>query len=307
MSLHLIYWTFLWEVARAPDRGERYISLYYKPNEPFLHNYLQFWAGMEVVEILKKFDELYPLDLLNSLANLFPLEKRRRICEDLLVRGACELGLERAPDVYVMVGVYTTNAFTTFVRRPMVGICLEHFDHRPRKHPWSMGLGPETLPIWFFHELAHCARWSEGSRSPMKEVLEEAGEFSWKAISGRIPLLEVLWSEGVAVAFSRYMTGAPLHDCLGFRAEKLAFCEEKEDELWREFLGDKDRTDLAAYSKWFEGSELTFARKIPPERAGYYLGYRAVEAILGRRKLNWAELSRLNLDEVSLVLKRIAG
>lgn len=307
MSVRFIYWTFLREVARASGRETRYISLYYTPNEPFLRNYLRFWAGMEVAEILTKFDELYPPDFLDSLENLFPLEKTQKVCEGLFARSIRELRMKEVPDVYLMVGVYTSNAFATFVGgRPMMGICLEHFDHRPNKQPWSQGLGPETLPIWFSHEMAHCARWSKGSRSPMRKVLEELGEFSWNAISGRIPLLEILWAEGVAVAFSLYMTGASLYDCLGFSEEKLAFCREKEERLWREFLKDKDRTDLEGYSKWFEGSELTFEKKIPPARAGYYLGFRAVEEALSRLEMDWGSLSRLSPAEAPLVLKKLA-
>lgn len=304
MNLHLIYWTFLQEVARASERKERYVSIYYEPNKPFLQNYLRFWAGMEVEEILAKFDDFYPLDLLDSLESLFPLEKTKSMCQDLLRLSCCELELEGVPDVYLMVGVYTSNAFTTFVAgQPMVGLCLEHFDHRPKKHPRSLGLAPEVLPVWFFHEMAHCARWSEDSRSPMRKALEQAREFSWAVISGRIPLVEFLWSEGVAVAFSLRMSHAPLHVCLGFTEEKLAFCREKEKELWQKFLVDMDRTDLEAYSKWFEGSELIFEKKIPPERAGYYLGYRAVETMLDKRGVDWASLCRLGLDEVSTVLK----
>lgn len=306
MSLHLIYWTFLKEVACFPDRRERYISLYYKPNKPFLRNYFRFWARIKVAEILAKFDELYPPDLLDSLENLFPLEKTRKICGEVLPQGSHELGLEEDIDVYVMVGVYTSNAFTTFVAgRPMVGIGLEHFDHRPNKHPWSLGDKPENLPIWLYHEMAHAARWGQGSFSPLRKALEEAGEFSWEAISRRIPLLEWLWSEGVAVAFSYYMTGSPLHNCLGFCEEKLAFCQENEEKLWQEFFKDKDRTDLEAYFKWFSGSELTFERKIPPERAGYYLGFRAVESVISRSEARWAELSRLSFEKVLAGLNKV--
>lgn len=254
---------------------------------------------------MARFDELYPPDLLDSLESLFPLEPTRALCQELYKHCLQALRMEEPPEVYVMVGVYTCNAFATFVAgRPAMGLCLEAFDFRPQKHPRSLGLAPKTLPIWFAHEMAHCARLGWGSRSPLRKVLEEAGEFSWELISGRIPLWEYLWFEGLAVAFSQHMTGASLHECLGFAEEELRFCREKEEKLWQEFLADKDRTDLEAYAKWFEG--FPFEPRVPPPRAGYYLGYQVVAAARqgAAGKADWAELCRAGPEEVLTFLAK---
>lgn len=307
MNLHLIYWTFLQEVAPSKDRAESYFTRYLKPNETFLRHYFQEWAGTNVEKVIETFDELYPPDLVQNLEALFPLERTRQLCKKLFVRYASRLRFKEEVNVYVMIGVYTTNAFATFISgRPAMAICLEHFDFRSQKHKFSLGLAPETLPLWFAHELAHCARMSEDSCALIRKLLQEEGEFRWKALAGRVPLWEWLWAEGVAVAFTQHVTEAPLHLCLGFSPEKLAFCQEKEEELWQAFFIDAECTDLTAYSKWFEGLELSWAKKIPPERAGYYLGYRAVENLLGAcvDERDWANLCRLGKEEILTVLHK---
>lgn len=91
MNLHLIYWTFLQEVAPSKDRAESYFTRYLKPNETFLRHYFQEWAGTNVEKVIETFDELYPPDLVQNLEALFPLERTRQLCKKLFVRYASRL------------------------------------------------------------------------------------------------------------------------------------------------------------------------------------------------------------------------
>lgn len=306
MGIRPIYRVFLEEVMPAGgDRWERYLSQYYRPNEAILANYAKNWSGVGLEEVKRRFDEFYPAATMDQLGQNFPPEASEALCQEFWGRCQGELQVSDGPEVYLMVGVYTANAFSTLVAgRPMMGICLEHFNPGPSAHPWGLNIDPKELPIWFSHEFAHCAAIDEGSRTLFCQLLDK-GDWDWRLFEGRVPLWEWLWLEGAAVAFSHHLTGAPLVDCLGFSEEQFEKCQASEEALVESFTREMSFSDLASYSRWFEGDAT---RKDVLVRAGYYLGYRVVEEAVGDfASANWGELCRFPPTAVQECVEKIAG
>jgi len=305
MGICAIYRVFLEEVMPAgADRWAKYLTRYYQPNEDFLANYAETWSGVGLEEIQRRFDEFYPAATMDQLEQNFPPEGGGALYQELWERCQEKLRVSEGPDVYFMVGVYTSNAFTTLIAgRPMIGICLEHFNPGPCAHPWGLNIDPEKLPIWFSHEFAHCAAVEKHSGSLIRGVLNKA-DWDWQLLDGRVPLREWLWLEGVAVAFSHYLTGAPLVDCLGFSEEQFVKCQASEDSLFKKFTQEMDFSDFARYERWF-GGDVTKTDVLV--RPGYYLGYRVVEETVGDfDSANWDELRRLSPSDVQAHLEEMA-
>jgi hypothetical protein len=87
-------------------------------------------VGLE--EIQRRFDEFYTAATMDQLEQNFPPEENGALCQELWERCQEKLRVSAGPEVYLMVGVYTSNAFTTLIAgRPMIGICLEHFIQVP--------------------------------------------------------------------------------------------------------------------------------------------------------------------------------
>lgn len=105
------------------------------------------------------------------------------------------------------------------------------------------------------------------------------------------------------MAFSHYLTGAPLVDCLGFSEEQFVKCQTSEDSLFEKFAQEMDFSDFASYERWFKGD---VTRTDVLVRAGYYLGYRVVEeAVEDFDSANWDELCRLSPPDVQAHVERV--
>jgi hypothetical protein len=210
------------------------------------------------------------------------------LAEESLNRCGDSLGIDRAPQVVLMVGVGAANAGELVVNgQGAVFICVEHFTGRPNPDTYGMGLPPEQIPVWIAHELAHTVRYtSPGSRSEFPRIIEEArGFYDYWESGSRASLRELLVNEGLAVAASQVV--APGHEpwvYLGYSRRQYRRMRELDAFLRRSVEHELDRTGLGYRLRYLTGGMSPSARlvngKVIPERSGYYLGLRMVEPLV---------------------------
>ncbi|BAS26138.1 DUF2268 domain-containing putative Zn-dependent protease [Limnochorda pilosa] len=290
--IHPLHTVFLGEVAGAPPeaRGEAYRLAYHKPNRRFLESYHRNWSGLGVGWVVDRFGSLYPEPMIQYLKSLYGGDGLVRAATGWLDICRRLLPPPVEPDVYLMVGVYTSNAFETVIGgRPALGLCLEHFVPAPGRHPASLGIDPRELPIWLAHEYAHCVRFSGESASLVRRSVGK-GDFDKGRLVRAVPLAEWLLSEGLAVAFSEAtVPGFPLTAYLGYTHRQLRYCQEHEAELWSRFQHVKEAAGEEHYLLWFEGAD-EFVEPALPGRSGYHLGYRLVQRLQARSSgMSWSE------------------
>lgn len=189
-------------------------------------------------------------------------------------------------DVVVMVGVGAANAGELVVNgRGVAFVCLEHFTSVANPTSRGLGLDPELLPMWLAHEIAHCVRYtSPRSRSNLRELVAEAGGYySYWETGRRANLREHLVNEGLAVQAAR--TFSPGHapwEYFGYARRQYSRIRELESVLARAVSDDLDRAGLGLRLRYLSGGMSDEARTVQqyvmPERAGYFLGARMVEA-----------------------------
>jgi len=189
-------------------------------------------------------------------------------------------------DVVIMVGVGAANAGELVVKgRGVAFVCLEHFTSVANPTSRGLGLDPELLPMWLAHEIAHCVRYtSPRSRSNLRELVAEAGGYySYWETGRRANLREHLVNEGLAVQAAR--TFSPGHapwEYFGYARRQYSRIRELESVLARAVSDDLDRAGLGLRLRYLSGGMSDEARTVQqyvmPERAGYFLGARMVEA-----------------------------
>lgn len=155
------------------------------------------------------------------------------------------------PDVYLVIGVMNSGG-TTSDSGLLIG--LEMHAKTPETDMGEMGdwhkavLGPlEGLPGIIAHELMHYQQGSDG-----KTLLSHA------------------CYEGFADFVGELVSGQNINEHL------RAYGDAHEKELWNEFRGDMDKSEL---SHWlYQGSKA----KDRPADLGYYMGYRIAQSYYGR-------------------------
>ena len=209
----------------------------------------------------------------------------KRLLEDVDVVAIAEDGLRRATeileadcpvDLYLMVGVGAANAGELVVGgRGVAFVCLEHFTGRANAQTYSMGLGPQLLPLWIAHEVAHTLRYtSPSSRAALRRLVDELGGYydGWE-LGSRATLREL-------VVFLR-----------------------------RAAANDLDSSGLGLRLRYLSGGTSPAARlvagKVLPERSGYYLGWRLVENYLGEHGA--ASTVRAAVEELRQADDRASG
>lgn len=299
VAVHPIYVDFL-EALREPQpwRRERYRKWYYLPNRALLDSYHRNWSGARPEWVEEHLEELYPDPAMQQLRALYPVDRFPKRAADLLAACSRLMPTPVEPDVYLMVGVYTSNAFETVLRgRPAMGICLEQHNPGPAPKPQALDIPPEDVPIWFAHEYAHCVRFSGQSASLIRRTVGD-GDFIKAELFGRVPMAEWLVAEGVAVAFSEAMAGGrPLARHLGYSPAQLAYCLDHEPQLWERLRPDLWKTDEQTYLRWFEGF-ADFVEPGLPGRCGYFLGYRMVSRAHKRLDVGWADLATVPCESL---------
>jgi uncharacterized protein YjaZ len=199
-------------------------------------------------------------------------------------------------DVVLMVGVGAANAGELVVGgRGVAFICLEHFTGVANPETQGLGLDPELIPLWLAHELTHVIRYtSPTSRSDMRTLIDDAdGYYSYWETGRRASLRELLVNEGLAVQVSRSISqGHAAWEYFGFARKQYARIRELEPILQRAANADLDRAGLGLRLRYLSGGmsddARTLDRVIMPERAGYFLGARMVQAAIDSRGLAWA-------------------
>ena len=199
-------------------------------------------------------------------------------------------------DVVLMVGVGAANAGELVVgSRGTAFVCLEHFTGVANPDTQGLGLDPELLPMWLAHELAHVVRYtSPESRSELRQIIaEQGGDYSYWETGRRASLRELLVNEGLAVQVSRQISpGHAAWEYFGYGRREYARVRELESVLHRVAQPDLDRSGLGLRLRYLSGGmseeARTADRYVLPERSGYYLGARMVEAAISERGLAWA-------------------
>jgi hypothetical protein len=218
------------------------------------------------------------------------------LVEDAVSRAHEVLQIDRPTDVYLMVGMGGANAGELVVGgRGVAFICVEHFTGRANAETYGMGLSPDLIPLWVGHELAHAVRYtSPASRSDLRRLVHEAGGYyDYWATGSRASLRELLINEGLAVHAAQAV--APGHDAadyFGYPRRQYHRLRELEAFLRRVVEPELDKSGLGLRLRYLSGGMSPSARlvggRVIPERAGYYLGYRMAEALVGERGLGEA-------------------
>jgi hypothetical protein len=174
-------------------------------------------------------------------------------------------------------------------------VCLEHFTGVANPDTQGLGLDPELIPLWLAHEITHVVRYtSPSSRSDMRGFVEDAGGYySYWETGRQASLRELLVNEGLAVHVSRAISpGHAAWEYFGFARKQYARVREVEPVLHRALITDGDRTALGLRLRYLSGGmsdeARTVERTVLPERSGYFLGARMVEAAIAARGYAWA-------------------
>lgn len=216
-----------------------------------------------------------------------------RVAEEAIARSEELLQIDRPTDCYLMVGVGGANAGELVVGgRGVAFVCLEHFTGRANPETLGMGLPPDLIPLWIAHELAHTVRYtSYESLSDVRRIVAElGGYYDYWQTGSRATLRELLLNEGLAVHASRAVApGFDPADYFGYTRRQYHRLRELEAFLRRAVEGDLDLAGLGLRLRYLSGGMSSAARlvsgRVIPERAGYYLGYRMAEAMVGARGL----------------------
>jgi Predicted Zn-dependent protease (DUF2268) len=225
---------------------------------------------------------------LRSLVQSTPMTE---IAESAIARATELLRIDRATDVYLMVGVGAANAGELVVNgRGVAFVCIEHFTGRVNASTYGLGLAPDLIPLWIGHELAHAVRYtSPDSLSDLRRLIEEnGGQYDYWMTGSRAPLRELLVNEGLAVhAAEQVAPGFDQSDYFGYPKRQFQRMRELEAFLRRAAHHDLDRSGIGLRLRFLSGGMSPSSRlalgRVLPERSGYYLGYRMAEALVRDR------------------------
>ncbi len=219
-----------------------------------------------------------------------------RLVEAALATAEDLLGVDRPTDLYLMIGVGAANAGELVVDgRGIAFLCLEHFTGRANPETFGLGLSPSAMTLWVGHEIAHTVRYtSPASDSEMRRLVAEAGgQYDYWSTGSRASLRELLLNEGLAVHAARAVApGFDPPEYFGYSGRQYRRLRELEAFLRRAVEPDLDRSGLGLRLRYLMGGTAPSARlvsgRVVPERAGYYLGYRMAEALVGSRGIGEA-------------------
>ena len=218
------------------------------------------------------------------------------LAEEAIARVDELIGVDGPTDTYLMVGLGGANAGELVVGgRGVAFVCLEHFTGRVNPETYGMGLPPDLIPVWVAHELAHTVRYtSAGSASELRRLVAEGGGYyDYWTTGSRATLRELLVNEGLAVHASQAVApGFDAADYFGYPRRQYNRLREMESFLRRAVEPDLDRTGLGLRLRYLSGGMSDEARTVDryvlPERSGYFLGARMVEAAIAERGMAWA-------------------
>lgn len=298
-------------VLNSTDRVaayRRYYDTHRRLLEAYWHNYVLDPDGPHFTEVARATVMADRTDLRGMLERTDVVTLARRT-EELC---AILLESDTITDVVLMVGVGAANAGELVVDgRGTAFVCLEHFTSVANPDTQGLGLDPELIPMWLAHEIAHAVRYtSPASHASMKRAVEEAGGYySYWDTGRRVTLREHLVNEGLAVHVARQISpGHAAWEYFGYGRRQYARVRELETQLERLATDDLDRAALGLRLRWLSGGMSDQARTIDrlvlPERAGYFLGARMVDAAVQQKGLAWAV--RAPAHELTALSPRLA-
>ena len=299
-------------VLNSSDRVAAY-SRYFDTHRPLLEAYWQNYvldpAGPHFNDVVRATAMADRTDLRTMLERTDVVSLARNTeeqCQHLLEN-------DTSIDVVLMVGVGAANAGELVINgRGTAFVCLEHFTSVANPDTQGLGLDPELVPLWLSHEIAHAVRYtSPSSRSELRALVDEAGGYySYWETGRRASLRELLVNEGLAVQVSRAISpGHAAWEYFGYGRRQYARVRELEQVLARAVAGDLDASALGLRLRYLSGGMSDEARTVDryvlPERAGYFLGARMVDAAVATRGFGWAVRARA--DELMSVGQQAAS
>jgi hypothetical protein len=292
-------------VLNSTDRVaayQRYFQAHRRILEPYWQNYVVDPEGPHFADVVRSTALADRTDLREMLERT-DLVALARITEE-----QCAKLLEQDVDIDIvlMVGVGAANAGELVVDgRGIAFVCLEHFTSVANPDTQGLGLDPELHPLWLAHEFAHAIRYtSPTSRSEMRHLVA-AGYYSYWDTGRLAPLRELLMNEGLAVHVSQMISpGHAAWEYFGFGRRQYARVRELEAVASRAVMEDLDRAGLGLRLRYLSGGMSDEARTVDryvlPERTGYFLGARMVEAAIAERGIAWAiRASSEELDQLA--------
>ena len=275
----------------------------------YWHNYILDLDSPHAEDVMRRTLEADRRDLralLNCVDVVNIAEETMKRCEELFE-------VDSQYDVYLMVGVGGANAGELVVRgKGIAFVCLEHFTGRANPETMGLGLRSEFLPLWIAHEIAHTVRYlSPDSQSEMRPLVRELnGNYDYWETGSRATLRELLINEGLAVAASRKAApGFEPWDYLGYGRRQYRRLRELEAFLASYLRDEMDIAGLGYRLRYLSGGMSAAQRlvsgKVIPERSGYYIGYRMVEAMVASRGI--AKALRSGAEECRELEDRAAG
>jgi hypothetical protein len=275
----------------------------------YWHNYILDLDSPHAEDIIRRTVEADRRDL-QALTAAVDLEA---VAEEALVRCADLFEIDSPLDVYLMVGVGGANAGELVVAgRGIAFVCLEHFTGRANPETLGLGLRRDLLPLWIAHEIAHTVRYcSPSSQSEMKRLIRKMnGNYDYWETGSRVVLRELLANEGLAVAASKKVApGFELWDYLGYTRRQYRRLRELEAFLSHHLQSEMESTGLGYRLRYLSGGMSAAQRlvggKVIPERSGYYIGLRMVEATVASHGI--ARALRTSAEDCRELEDRAAG
>ena len=293
-------------VLAASDRVaayRRYVETHRRILEAYWKNYVIEPEGPNFEEVIRSTVDADRSDLRVMLERTDVVTLARTTEEHcrVLFEMDCDV------DVVLMVGVGAANAGELVVNgKGIAFVALEHFTSVQNAGVQSLGLDPELIPMWLAHEIAHAVRYtSPTSRAELKRLVDEAGGYySYWDTARAASLRELMLNEGLAVQASRAISpGHAAWEYFGYGRRQYARVRELEPILFRSVTSDLDRSALGLRLRYLSGGmsdeARTVDRTVLPERGGYCLGARMVEAAISAHGLAWA--IRASAHELSTV------
>ena len=285
---------------------QRYFQAHHRILEPYWQNYVVDPDGPHFADVVRATALADRSDLREMLDRTDVVTLARTTEQQCTALLAPDVDV----DIVLMVGVGAANAGELVVDgRGVAFVCLEHFTSVANPDTQGLGLDPELLPLWIAHEFAHAIRYtSPTSRSELRQLVEDAaGYYSYWDTGRRASLRELLVNEGLAVHVSQLISpGHAAWEYFGFGRRQYARVRELEAVVARAVMEDLDRAGLGLRLRYLSGGMSDEARTVDryvlPERSGYYLGARMVEAAIAAHGIAWAlrastaELAQLGRD-----------